>query len=429
MSKINVTTSQVFDAIRRVKSRVVVLEGSSRSTKTYSLLQFFIAEALENEAKKKPKNIKILIVRSKLTWIKATVLEDFKDILKEQFQIWNEKNFNKSSSIYTMGHTQFVFRGADSDQKLHGVKAQYVFFNEINELPYPVIRQILIRLKGRMFCDYNPNIPKNHYINTKIKTRKDCSVIHSTFLDNPFLEQSIVEEIKSLEPTLENIENGTADETSWKIYGLGIMAQMSGLVFPVFDIIPKMPIDLEESVYGMDFGFTNDPSVLINIGAKDTCLYLDEKMYERGLTNIENLKNPKQISIEQRFGELDIPTRTKIYADSAEPKSIADLKGCGYNVIGAKKGRGSILDGIQTIKRFKIYITESSLNLITEFQRYKWIEDKNGEETNKPIDNWNHGIDALRYGIQGLTITDKAPHVGHYSSIRMSNNVNKYSGF
>jgi phage terminase large subunit len=422
----NVKTSKVFDVLRTRKERAVVLEGSARSTKTYSMAQHYLNLALENETNKK-EELRFIILRSRLTWLKHTVLSDFKTIAKDHFGIWNDKNFNKNESTYRLGNSEFIFGGLDHEngQKFHGMPSDYVWFNEANEIDHSTVKQIMMRMKKQAFFDYNPNMPKTHWLLTKIRTRKDCCVIHSTFKDNPFLEQSIIDEIKSYEPTDENITNGTADEAYWKIYGLGVRADVKGVIFNI-KIVKEFP-KIEEFCYGQDFGFSNDPTTLIKTGQYGGELYFHEELYEKGLTNIINPHNPSQPSIEQRYNELRIPKNKQIWSDSEDAKAIADLQNCGWDVLPVKKGAGSIVDGIMTMKRYPINVTEDSINLIDEFHKYKWKQDKSGNSLNVPVDAFNHGIDGCRYSttsyIDPSAYGGKKAYVG---SIKMNNGASKY---
>jgi phage terminase large subunit len=394
---LKIPTSRLFEALRQRHEKIVVLEGSSRSTKTYSICQRLIELALQNERGRKPQRMRFLIMRQRLTWCRNTVFEDFKNILTDQFRLWRDEDFNSHHMSYRMGRSTFEFKGLDYEagQKYHGAKYHYAWFNEALELDYASVRQILLRLIKQAFFDYNPNFTERHWIETRIKSRDDVAILHSTYKDNPYLDEAVIAEIERLEPTPSNVAQGTADETAWKIYGLGVRAEIKGLVFPNVAIVSGMPKDPEEIAYGMDFGFAADPTALIHGARKGGGLYLDELLYERGLTNVENPKYPEQPSIELRLRELKVPPDIAIWADSAEPKSITEIKNSGWNIYGVKKGQ--IIDGIMSMRRFRIYITERSLNLIDEFRRYKWKEMRDGSTVNVPVAGKDHGIDAARY--------------------------------
>lgn len=390
---IDVPVSSVFMRITNAGTRIIVNEGSSRSTKTYSIIQYLIGDAL-----KRPQ--KITITRAKLTWLKATVLPDFFAILENHFGLYNPRNHHKAEHIYQLRGSEFHFVGLDEPQKLHGRKQDKVWINEAIEAKKKDFNQLALRTTDQLLLDYNPSTD-THWIYDSVIPRDDCTFIKSTYKDNPFLEPAIVAEIERLELTPYNIEMGTADEVAWKIYGLGERATQRGLIFGDSKIVDEMPPleDCKKRFFGLDFGYTNDPTALIEVRLAYGELWLRELIYERGLTNIKNPNNVHQPSIQGRFEEVGIDKRRdKVWADSAEPKSIQDLRNCGYNVSPVKKGQDSVREGIDTMKRYKINIVKSSVNLIKERNNYKWAEDKDGRPTNKPIDAFNHGWDGSRYG-------------------------------
>ena len=230
--------------------------------------------------------------------------------------------------------------------------------------------------------------------------RNDAEFIKSTYKDNPFLSDEIRNEIERLEPTPENIEQGTADEVSWKIYGLGERAAHKGLIFGNAKIVKDLPPESEwkKCFYGLDFGFTNDPTAFSRIVLAHGELWLKQLIYKRGLTNTVNINNKSQESIEDYFVQLNIPKSAVIWADSAEPKSIKDLQNAGwFNLKGAAKGPDSIINGINTLLKYKINITEDSIDAIKEKNNYKWKENRSGIATNEPSSNWNHFWDSVRY--------------------------------
>lgn len=399
----DIQVSRVFGAIKRSKKRIVANEGSSRSTKTISILQFIIGEHLENPG------LVTTICRERLTWLTATVVPDFVEVMGEaHFNIWNDKNWNKQEKIYKINRGRIQFIGLDEAQKLHGRKQDILWINEAVEAKYKHFQQLVIRTKRKIVLDYNPSY-EQHWIYDKVITRDDCDFIKSTYKDNPFLDQSIVDEIERLEPTPRNIAQGTADEVAWKIYGLGVRAAHRGLIYSKINIVKDLPPQEEwkKVFYGLDFGFTNDPTAFVQVVLAHGELYFKQLIYKRRLTNIINPENPNQMSIEQLFIDLGIPKEASIYADSAEPKSIADLQGCGYNVIAAEKGPDSVKAGIDTILRYKGHITEDSMDGIKEKNNYKWKEDGNGNPTNTPVDDWNHFWDAARYAVY-MALRDRA---------------------
>lgn len=394
-NQIKIKATVNFTRLIESNKRVVVFEGSSRSGKTYAILQYLIARALDER-------LFITVARARLTWLKASVIKDFVEILETQFKSYDADRFNKAESTYTFENRSVIsFIGLDVAQKIHGRKQDIVWLNEAIEVSYANYTQLMLRTTGKVILDYNPS-SETHWIYEKICNRSDCDFFHSTYKDNLFLSPVVRGEIERLEPTRKNIENGTADETLWKIYGLGERCSPKGLVFPYVTIVSFFPRDEECSkvVYGLDFGYTNDPTTLVKVGLSNNELFLEELIYERGLTNVINPGKVEQESIEGRLRDLGVRLSSHIYADSAEPKSIQELKNAGfYNIEGAQKGPDSVANGIDIIKRYKVNITENSLNLIKEQKNYKWATSRDGVATNKPIDAFNHTWDATRYAV------------------------------
>lgn len=392
--EIDLKVSTVFERISTAMTKIVVNEGSSRSTKTFSILQYIILEHLEH------KGLVTTICRFRLTWLKATIIPDFKEIMGEgHLDLWIEANWNKSESTYKINGGVIQFIGLDEAQKLHGRKQDMFWINEAIEADYKSFQQLILRTKKKVILDYNPS-EEQHWIYSKVITRDDCTFIKSTYLDNPFLDQEIVDEIERLEPTPYNIEQGTADEVSWKIYGLGERAAHRGLIFGDSKIVKELPPKehWKKMALGLDFGYTNDPTACIMVILAYGELWLDEIFYKKRLVNRKNENVPKGQSIEEQFEENGITKQDKIAGDSGEPKSISDLRSAGYNIVGAQKGPDSVRNGIDSLKEYKINITERSINLLKERSAYKWKIDKEGNATNVPIDIFNHGWDAVRYG-------------------------------
>ena len=280
MAEREIPTSRVFHAINNAKSKIIALEGSSRSTKTYSILQYLIHLCLKDKKK-------VTASRQKLTWAKASIIPDFQEIMSEQFQAWRDSAWNKTESIYHFPNgSELSFVGLDEKQKLHGRKQDVFWVNEAVESRYKQVQQLLIRTTERGILDYNPSF-LSHWIYDKILTRDDCEFIHSTYKDNPFLEAAVIAEIERLKDV---------DPVSWQIYGLGKRGAHQGLVFKDYSLKP-FPAEAKKVVYGLDFGFTNHPSALVKVGLLGGELYLHQVFYERGLTNVRNPNLSSQASI------------------------------------------------------------------------------------------------------------------------------------
>ena len=386
MSSLKIKTSNVFERNYNAETKIVVNQGGTRSGKTYSVCQLLIVKAFEHTGKK------FSIVRKSLPSLKLSVMKDFFEILNT-LNLYDESNHNKSDHTYTLNGNLFEFISLDQPQKKRGTKRHYLFCNEANELTWEDFFQLIVRTEEKVFIDYNPS-DSHHWIYDRVLTREDCTFIKSTYLDNPFLPDELVKEIERLR---------TTDEDYWKIYGLGERGFSKAVVFPKVATIGDVPEDAKLISTGLDFGFSNDPSALIEVYEKGDTLIFNELIYERGLTNAD---------ITKRMDAFGIDRRRAIFADSSEPKSIEEIYRLGYNIKACVKGRDSINIGIDLLKRFNLQVTGKSKNLIAEFANYKWQEDKNGYLINKPIDNHNHGIDSLRYAV---TMVKSKPNVGKYS--------------
>ncbi len=362
------------------KNNTIVLhEGGSRSTKTWSIFQHYIFKALKGEG------FTLTIVRDKLTWIKTTLLKDFEEIV-ELFEIpvYPEINPRRPEQEYSINGSEFAFFGLDYADKLHGRKQDYFWVNEAMEVSKKEFDQIEMRTSIGGVLDYNP-YNDDHFVFDLVK-RNDVTKIKSTYRDNPFLPDKIIKKIESYEPTAENIKQGTADQYMWTVYGLGEKAKLEGLVFENYNVVDAFPEGSKLLGYGLDFGYTNDETALIEVRYFDKGIFLKELIYSKKLLNKDIDRIMKNLKIEG-----------KIYADSAEPKSIEELSRKGWDIQGATKGADSIRYGIDLMKQYGINIIEGSINLDNEFRKYRWAEDRQGNRLQNPVDAFNHGIDGVRY--------------------------------
>jgi phage terminase large subunit len=352
------------------------------SSKTWSIFQFFILKALAGE------KLTITIVRDKMTWIKSTLLLDFRDLVeKYDLEISPEVNVNRAEQVYNINGTEIAFFGLDYAEKLHGRTQDWFWINETMEVAKKHFDQLEMRTNIGGILDYNP-YDDSHWV-FDLPKRDDVEVIHSTMLDNPFLPPAIINKIKSYESTEENLKRGTADNYMWQVYGLGKKARLEGLIFEDWKEVKEIPEDAKLLGYGLDFGFSNDPTALVELHYFDQTVYLKELIYETGLLNSD---------IVALMTELKVPKSALIVADSAEPKSIEEIRKAGfYNIKGAKKGPDSIRFGIDLLLGKNICYTEDSINLDREKRRYKWAEDRFGNKLKNPVDEFNHCMDAIRY--------------------------------
>ena len=389
-------TTKVFDRLYSAyQSRlfdVFVLEGGSRSSKTFSIIQFWIRYAFINKGTPK----RVLVSRRKGTWLTATVLVDFVNALR-MYGLYDRKNHNKSigSGVYKLFDTEFWFLGLDDDQKIHGFESDAFWINEAIEAGYDDYAQIMQRCKGFGILDYNPS-EEVHWIYDRVLKRATTFYDHSTMLHNPFIAATAKKQILSYEPTDENFTAGTADKRKWMIYGLGQRAKIEGLIFEGYEIIKEIPQWINWRRYGLDFGYTNDVTACSDVGYLDNTIYIDEMFYRtRMLTG-------------DIVGEFKNIPKRRIWSESADPRMIDEIHNAGFDIHATDKPAGSIKAGLDWMKGKKIFITERSINAKKEFDNYTYKQDKNGIWLNEPIDAWNHIIDGVRYVFYNEMIGKKA---------------------
>ena len=373
-----IDTNVVWRHLEETDKKIVICQGGTRSGKTYNILLWLIFSYSQKYTGKT-----ITIFRATYPALRATVMRDFFDILNK-YDLYNEAKHNKSNSEYRLNGNLFEFVSIDQASRLKGRKRNIAFLNEANELSYSSYSQVLFRTVGTdgapsLILDYNPS-DEYSYIYTKVKTREDADFHITTYKDNKFLEQTLVDEIERLKET---------DEDYWRVYGLGQVGRNRATVFK-FNECDEIPDRAKLIARGLDWGFVNDPSVLVATYVLDNNLYIDELFYKYGMTNRD---------IHNELTKLNLTRADQIFADSSEPKSIDELYRYGWNIKAATKGKDSIMLGIDLMKRYNIFITSRSANTIQEFRNYKWLEDKNGNLLNKPEDKNNHAVDSTRYSI------------------------------
>ena len=382
MTKIRV--NKVYTHLKRSKKKIVVEQGGTRSGKTYNILLWIIFHYCA-----KYTGQTITIARKTFPAVRSSVMRDFFDILK-QHELYNEDLHNKSNSEYVLNGNLVEFVSLDQPQKIRGRKRDLAFLNEANELTFEDWQQIVFRTNGRIILDYNPS-DSFHWIYDRVIPRDDADFYETTYQDNPFLDATIVAEIERLKQT---------DEHYWRVYGLGERGTNRAQVFQ-FSTYQQLPPQAKFLSYGLDFGFTNDPSALVACYQWGDNLYFQEVLYSTNLTNQD---------LSQMFTKFEVGRYDEVFADSSEPKSIEELHRMGFNVKPTAKGADSVNAGIDMLKRYKLHVNGS--NLVKEMENYKWLEDKNGNLLNKPEDKYNHAIDALRYGVWNKL---SKPNYGRYT--------------
>lgn len=381
----NVDVNVVFEHLLDSKSKIVVEQGGTRSGKTFNILLYIIFHYCQTNTGKT-----ITICRKTFPAVRSSVMRDFIEILK-QHNKYDEANHNKSNSEYTLNNNLIEFISVDQPQKIRGRKREFLFINEANELDYEDWQQLIFRTTEKVVLDYNPS-DEYHWIYDKVLNRDDVEFYKTTYLDNPFLNENIIEEIERLKET---------DEQYWQIYGLGEKGISKATIFNYIEV-PHIPHDAELVSYGADAGYTNDPSTLVSVYKKDHNIYIKEHLYRTMMTTRDISDVLKQ----------EVTNRSPIYFDAAEPRLIDELRRMGHNIQPSLKGKDSINAGIDLLKRFKIHITTDSTNAIQEFRNYKWLEDRSGKLTNKPIPKNDHIIDAVRYATYSIM---SRPNFGKYA--------------
>lgn len=351
--------------------RYIANKGSTRSSKTYSVLQL-----LFNIAENSDRPIVISIVSESIPHLKKGCIRDFKDILAGEGK-WIAKNWNATDKIYKINESIIEFFSVDTPGKVHGPSRDILYVNECINIDYETYRQLAIRTTETIFLDCNPCF--EFWLDEKVLSQeKEAHLIHSTYKDNDYLTEAQVREI----------ESNKNDKDWWQVYGLGLTGTVQGMVIKNWDIVSELPQEYKNRWIGIDFGFTNDPTAIIDVRLSAGELWIDELLYSRGYDNI---------MIAKHLQSLHISKDTLIIADSAEPKSIREIASFGWKVEPAQKGKDSVGIGIATLNRYKKHVTKKSLNIINEYRNYRWMTDHNGNQINTPIDRHNHSIDAQRY--------------------------------
>jgi phage terminase large subunit len=343
------------------KKVTIVNQGGTSSGKTYSILQVLFTVAIEN-----PKFV-ITIVGQDIPNLKRGAIRDAQNIVSENLSISSQiLKWNNSDKIYTFRNGSIIeFTSYESSQDAKNGKRHVLFVNEANGIDYNIFSELDLRTSYRTFIDYNPNA--EFWVHEKVIPMQNVAYFISNFEHNPFLSENIINGILRLK---------TIDTQLWRVYGLGQTGKIQGLVFN-YRTTDRMPEQLNKLAYGMDFGFTNDPTTLVKCGLSDGVLYGEELIYQTGLTN----RDINKLLIEAGVTKNDL-----IFADSADPKSIQELKLYGWNIKGADKGADSINYSIDILRSYgDINLTRNSYNWIKEANSYKWKEERSGTKINKQI--------------------------------------------
>jgi len=382
--------NQKFDKAGKLLSgkRGVVLEGSSRSAKTWSCIDFIILLCIRYE-----KNCVINIIKETYNEFKTTLYNDFNQRLND-FGLENPFESKQEISSFKIFGNKINFLGADKPSKFHGAQCDYFWINEALSVSKSIFDQQEMRCKKFWMMDFNPSATE-HYIFNSVMTRPDVGHCHSIFTDNPFISIPERNKILSYEPTLENIKNGTADDFMWKVYGLGERGQITGLIFKNVTWIDEFPANINYH-FSMDLGFVNDPTALVKFGLDGNNLYAELLCYEP----IDNAPALSDFLYSEQIKAKGLIQGRKITIDCADRyndvEMVKELKNLGHNAVKCNKGKG-VVWSIGLLKKYKIHLVRN-VNVKKEQENYKW-RTINGISINEPVHAYCHFFDALRYGI------------------------------
>lgn len=364
------TTS--INKILNLKKRIKIIQGGTSAGKTFGILPILIDKAIRYP------NTEISVVAESIPHLRRGALKDFLKIMKWTNR-YIDSQYNKSLLRYEFRNGSVIeFFSADDSSKLRGARRDVLYINECNNVTFESYNELAIRTKKEVFLDFNP--ANEFWVHTELKDEPDSDFIILTYKDNEALDESIVHQI---EKNREKAETSSYWANWWRVYGLGEIGSLEGVIFNNWKTIDTIPSEAKLIGIGLDFGYTNDPTSAIEVYNWNGQRIVNELCYRTGMVNSDIAKV--------------LPSHVTIYADSSEPKSIEEIRRFGKMIKGVTKGTDSIRFGIDIMQRQEYLVTSSSQNLIKELRAYCWDSDKHGVRLNKPIDNFNHAIDALRY--------------------------------
>jgi phage terminase large subunit len=378
---LTINTTITFEHLLDAKNRITQHIGGTRSGKTYAILQYLIVQAIENKET-------ITIVRQTIPSLKRTVIKDFKDIL-QSLDIWKDENYNITDRIYNLYDSTIQFLSTDDAAKLRGIKSTILFIDEASEIDEESYFQLSIRTTGKIILAYNPTISPYHWL----RQMQDCDRFVTTYKDNVYLEKEVVKGIEDLQ---------FKNPKYYTIYALGQFAPNERAIFE-FDIVDNF--EAEFVAFGLDWGYSQDPTAVVAVYKNGNNIYLEEVLYQKGLVMNE---------IVAALNKNDINKNYEIWCDSSEPRSVEELYRSGFNAKAVKKGPDSIKFGIGVLKNYKLHILKTSQNLINEIYAYQYATDKHGYTTDNPEGGLDHLLDAARY-VAMSKLSQKAQAKGTYA--------------
>jgi phage terminase large subunit len=358
--------------ILRLRNRIKIIQGGTSAGKTFGILPILISKAAKRPL------MEISVVAESIPHLRRGALKDFLSMMKSGFR-YVDKRYNKSLLRYDFDNGSYIeFFSADDSSKLRGARRDILYINECNNIEFEAYNELAIRTKREIYLDFNP--ANEFWVHTELKNEPDTDFVVLTYKDNEALDKGIVKEIEK-----NRLKGLTSSYWAnwWNVYGLGEMGSLQGVVFSNWKQIDTIPTEARLLGYGVDFGYTADPTSIVEVYTYNGQRILNEICYQTGLVNTEIAKKLQKNII--------------AYADSAEPKSIEEIRRTGQLIKGVTKGLDSVNFGIQIMQSQEYLVTSQSTNLIKELRSYCWDKDRSGKQINKPIANFNHAIDAVRY--------------------------------
>ena len=377
MTKTKFRYTTALRKIRQMKSRIKVIQGGTSASKTFSILAILIDKAI------KTPGLEISVVSETIPHLRRGCLKDFLSIMKDTGR-YIPQNYNKTLLKYNFTNGSYIeFFSCDAEERLRGARRNILYMNEANNINYDAYLQLEMRTDQDIYLDFNPT--SSFWAHTEVLTQPNSEHLILTYRDNEALSEEIV---SSLEMNREKGKTSTYWNNWCRVYLDGEIGSVEGTIYNDYVVIDRIPEEARLLCYGLDFGFSSDPLALVGIYKYDDNLVIDEVIYQTGVLNSELSSLMKQNDVS---GE--------IFCDSAEPKSISELRRYGHQVRPVEKGRDSVKFGIQLVQEYKLLVTRRSNNLLEELSKYMYKRNKNGGYDPEPIDMYNHGMDAMRYGV------------------------------
>jgi phage terminase large subunit len=387
MFRITTATKKIKAMCRTTKDgippkRIHICQGGTSASKTISIIMYLIALAQADGDRKTLEKFPTLtsIVSESVPHLKRGAIRDFLSIM-QQHGYFKQANWNQTDFIYTFETgSKIEFFSSDNGDKLRGARRDRLFINEANNVTFDAFEQLEVRTKDVVFLDYNPT--SDFWVKDVKDNRTDWDFVILTYLDNEALSQTIVE----------SIEQRKNRKGWWAVYGLGQPGEVEGKIYKDWAIIDDIPHEARLERYAVDFGYSNDPTAIVAIYKYNGGYILDQILYKKEVSN----KMIADAILNSTNSEV------LVIADSAEPKSIAELATYSLNVLPCEKGKDSVWNGIQVVQNERISMTKRSVDLISEYRNYLWRTDKDGKILNIPESGKDHALDAVRYGITSM---------------------------